>query len=60
MGGGAVCILKLRPSFDFCFSFPTYFIQYKSSAWVPVFAGIHAPGRARQHIVLLDSIFDKE
>ena len=29
-------------------------------AWVPAFAGIHASGRAEQHLELLDPIFDRE
>ena len=33
---------------------------YKSSAWLPAFAGTHAPGRAGQHFDLFDSIFDRE
>ena len=28
----------------------------KGSAWVPAFAGTHAPGRAGQHFDLFDSI----
>ena len=30
--------------------------HYKGSAWVPAFAGAHAPGRAGQHFDLFDSI----
>ena len=32
---------------------------YKGSALVPAFAGIHSPGRARQHFDLFDSTFDR-
>ena len=33
---------------------------YKGSAWVPPFAGTHAPGRAGQHFELFDSILGRE
>ena len=33
---------------------------YKGSAWVPAFAGTHAPGRAGQHFDVFDSILDRE
>ena len=32
---------------------------YKGSAWVPAFAGTHAPGRAGQHFELFDSILGR-